>query len=265
MVQTSTESGSTDAAPELIPPPVSLLGIPIHPVSPAQLVAAAVAFGRGDRLRRVYNVNAHAMNLAADDPGFAAALRGADLVFCDGFGVKWGARLAGLEITHRMTPPDWVDAFAAATASASQKVYALGDEDGIAAAFQAELAARHPGYLAAGAHHGFFAKQGPENDAVIAAINDSGATHLLVGFGMPLQERWIEQNAARLAVRVAIPVGALFRWITGHEARAPRWMTGHGLEWVARLARHPVRHFRRYVIGNPRFLARVLRARLAGR
>ena len=245
--------------------PVELLGIPIHPVSPAQLVEAIVAFGRGDRLRRVYNVNVHAMNLAGDDPEFAGWLRGADLVFCDGYGVKWGARLAGVSIPHRMTPPDWIDAFAAATARAGQRVFALGDEPGVAERFQAELAARHPGYLSAGAHHGFFAKQGPENQAVLDAIAASGATHLLVGFGMPLQERWIESNADRLSVRVALPVGALFRWITGDETRAPRWLTDNGLEWLARLGRHPLRHFRRYVVGNPRFLARVVRSRIGSR
>ena len=55
--------------------PVELLGIPIHPVSPEQLVESIVDFGRGDRLRRVYNVNVHAMNLADDDPEFAGWLR----------------------------------------------------------------------------------------------------------------------------------------------------------------------------------------------
>lgn len=247
------------------PPPLHLLGIPIHPVSAEQLVDLLVAWGEGAQLRRVFNVNVHAMNLAHDDAAFARALREADLVFCDGFGVKWGARLAGLDLPHRLTPPDWIGAFAAATARAGQRVFALGDEPGVAAAFQARLAAEHPGYAAAGSHHGFFAKDGAETTAVIEAINASGATHLLVGLGMPLQEKWIAANAARLRVKTVLAVGALFRWHAGIETRAPRWMTDHGLEWVARLARHPVRHFERYVVGNPRFLLRVVRATIAAR
>ncbi len=249
----------------LIPAPVEVLGVPIHPVSPDELVATLVAWGGRAQQRRCYNVNVHAMNLAAGDPEFHAALRRADLVFCDGFGVKWGASLLGKPIPHRMTPPDWIDAFAAATAAAGQSVFALGDEDGVAARFQQLLAERHPGYRSAGAHHGFFAKQGAENDAVIEAVNASGAVHLLVGFGMPLQEKWLEENAARLRPRVQIPVGALFRWYTGIEQRAPKWMTDNGLEWLHRLARHPGRHFRRYAVGNPQFLLRVVRARLRPR
>ena len=243
----------------IVPAPVKLLGIPIHPVSPDELVRIAVRWGGEDTKRRVYNVNVHAMNLASENPDFAAHLRKADLVFCDGFGVKWGAKLRGLAIPYRMTPPDWIDAFAAATAKAGQSVFALGDEDGVATRFQAALAAKHPGYRDAGSHHGFFAKAGPENDAVIDVINASGARHLLVGFGMPLQERWLEENASRLGPRVFLPVGALFRWYIGADRRAPRWMTDNGLEWLARFVQHPIRHFERYAIGNPRFLWRVMR------
>lgn len=246
----------------VLPAPVTLLDIPIHPVSQASLIATLVQWGAGDRLRRVFNVNVHAMNLAYEDLAFRQSLQDADLVFCDGHGVRWGARLAGVDIPHRMTPPDWIDPFAAATGAAGQAVFALGDEAGVAEAFQAKLAADHGTYRSAGSHHGFFAKEGADNDAVIAKINASGATHLLVGFGMPLQERWITANAARLRVKVVLPVGALFRWHAGIERRAPRWMTDRGLEWLARFGSHPVRHFRRYVIGNPRFLLRVVRSRL---
>jgi N-acetylglucosaminyldiphosphoundecaprenol N-acetyl-beta-D-mannosaminyltransferase len=241
------------------PQPVRLLDIPIHPVSPAELVDTIVTWGGQEAQRKVYNVNVHAMNLAAKHEDFKTALQRADLVFCDGFGVKWGARIAGIDIPYRMTPPDWIDDFAAKTAHAGQSVFALGDEDGIAARFQQALQERHPGYLAAGSHHGFFEKTGAENDAVIERINNSGAKHLLVGFGMPLQERWLESNAARLRPRVFLPVGALFRWYIGADKRAPRWMTDNGLEWLARFAQHPSRHFQRYAVGNPQFLFRVLR------
>lgn len=243
-----------------VPAPVTLLDVPIHPISIDQLVDLLIDWGAGDQLRRVFYVNVHAMNLAHEDAAFRHRLQDADLVFCDGHGVRLGARLLGLDIPHRMTPPDWIDRFAAKTAAAGQSVFALGDEAGVAAAFQARLDADHPGYRDAGSHHGFFAKHGRENDAVIDAINASGANHLLVGFGMPLQEEWITTNAARLRVKVALPIGALFRWHSGVERRAPRWMTDHGLEWLARFGSHPVRHFRRYAVGNPRFLLRVLRS-----
>ncbi len=237
------------------------LGIPLSLVDTRQLIETAVQWGKQDRLRRVYNVNVHGLILAYRNRDFMHFLQDADLVFCDGYGIKFGARMLGINVPQRMTPPDWIDDFASAVARAGQSVFALGDEEGVASLFQQTLAANHKGYLDAGSSDGFFDKTGPENDALIDRINSSGAVHLLVGFGMPLQERWIEANRDRLAVKVVYPVGALFRWYVGYEWRAPKWMSDHGLEWFARLMRHPIRHFRRYVLGNTLFLARVFKAR----
>jgi N-acetylglucosaminyldiphosphoundecaprenol N-acetyl-beta-D-mannosaminyltransferase len=244
-----------------LPMPVDVLGVPVHPISRTTLLDALVEWGASPTVRHVFYMNVYGINLAQRDAAFRSSLAEADLVFCDGYGVKWGARLLDADIPERMTPPDWIDELAARTAAAGQSVFAIGDEPGVADAFQKALAAKHAGYRDAGSHHGFFTKTGAENDAVIDRINASGANHLLVGFGMPLQETWSVVNAARLRVGTVIAVGALYRWYSGAEQRAPRWMTDHGLEWLARLARHPVRHFERYVIGNPLFVLRVLRQR----
>jgi N-acetylglucosaminyldiphosphoundecaprenol N-acetyl-beta-D-mannosaminyltransferase len=75
----------------------------------------------------------------------------------------------------------------------------------------------------------------------------------------PTQERWIDGNQAALDVPVIWAVGALFDFVNGRIPRGPAWMTGHGLEWLCRLAAEPAKLWRRYVIGNPRFLLRVLR------
>jgi len=242
-------------------PIACFLGIPLALIGSKQLIDIAVEWGKQDGLRRVYNANVHAIILAYRHRDFMRYLQEADMVFCDGYGVKFGAKMLGVNVPQRMTPPDWIDEFASAVAEAGQSVFALGDKEGVASLFQRTLAAKHKGYLDAGSFHGFFDKTGPENDAVIDRINSSGAVHLLVGFGMPLQERWIEANRHRLNVKVVYPVGALFRWYVGYEWRPPKWVTDHGLEWLTRLIRHPIRHFRRYVIGNSVFLARIFKAR----
>jgi N-acetylglucosaminyldiphosphoundecaprenol N-acetyl-beta-D-mannosaminyltransferase len=50
----------------------------------------------------------------------------------------------------------------------------------------------------------------------------------------------------------------VFDYISGRLRRGPRWMTDNGLEWLARLVIEPGRLWRRYVLGNPAFLASVL-------
>ena len=115
--------------------------------------------------------------------------------------------------------------------------------------------------IVAGADHGYFNKafDNLENDRVVNNINDVRPNILFVGFGMPMQERWIMENRDRLDVNVIMPVGAMFDYLAGTVPRAPKWMTDHGLEWLGRLIIEPRRLWKRYLIGNPFFLWRVLK------
>ena len=111
-----------------------------------------------------------------------------------------------------------------------------------------------------GTHHGYFNKTPghPQNEAVIKSINAAKPDILLIGFGMPIQEKWIMENYDRLDVKVFMPVGAAFDYVSGNVRRAPRWMTDHGLEWLGRLIIEPRRLWKRYIIGIPLFFYRVL-------
>jgi N-acetylglucosaminyldiphosphoundecaprenol N-acetyl-beta-D-mannosaminyltransferase len=102
---------------------------------------------------------------------------------------------------------------------------------------------------------------------VIEDINEHPARIVLVGMGTPKQELWVDRYADRLDGAVVWTVGALFDYVSGHMPRAPRWIADNGLEWIFRLAIEPQRMWRRYLLGNPVFLSRVLseaRARASG-
>jgi N-acetylglucosaminyldiphosphoundecaprenol N-acetyl-beta-D-mannosaminyltransferase len=100
---------------------------------------------------------------------------------------------------------------------------------------------------------------------VIGAVNASGADIVIVGFGMPLQEDWVGRNRAEIAAPVVLTGGAVFDYVSDALRRPPRWMTTRGLEWLGRLLIEPRRLWTRYVVGNPLFIVRVLRARVSGR
>ena len=51
----------------------------------------------------------------------------------------------------------------------------------------------------------------------------------------------------------------------GRIRRAPLWMREIGMEWSFRLLMEPRRLFKRYIIGNPLFLWRVVRRQLSRR
>lgn len=242
---------------------IELLGVEIDAIDRSGLLDRLSRWSTGAEPRTVCYVNVHALNLAATDSAFREILNRGDLVFCDGFGVKLGARLVGRDLPDRMTPPDWIDDFLMSLGPSP--VFLLGDEPGVAEECSSVMTAKHAGLAIAGTHTGFFEINGEENQRLIRRINESKARVLLVGMGMPRQERWIDENRSTLNPSVVVSVGALFRWYAGVEQRAPRWFTDRGLEWLFRLVRHPIRHFRRYVVGNPLFVARVLQQRVSSR
>ena len=83
---------------------------------------------------------------------------------------------------------------------------------------------------------------------------------MMVAFGNPGQERWLDRHLAATGVRLGLGVGGFLDFSAARVPRAPAWMRRAGVEWVFRLVQEPRRLWRRYLVGNPAFLARVLRA-----
>ncbi len=121
------------------------------------------------------------------------------------------------------------------------------------------LSERIAGLRVVGTQHGFFTDG--ETDAVVERVRASGASVLMVALGQPRQEQWLVRHLQRTGARVGLGVGGFLDFSAGAAPRAPAWMNRAGLEWTYRLAQEPRRLARRYLIGNPVFLARTLRPR----
>lgn len=251
-------------SPHETPDSVELLGVRIHTLRRDELLEQIATVIAARQRALISYANVHALNLAYSLPWFRALLNQSDLVFCDGFGVKWGARLVGARLPERFTPPDWIARLVEIACRDDFSVFMVGARAGVAERVATEFKRRFPDLRIAGTHHGYFDKtpNSAENQAVIQAINAAKPNLLIVGFGMPIQERWLLDNWARLDVNVALTAGAAFDYLAGEVRRAPRWMTDHGLEGLGRLVIEPRRLWRRYLVGNPLFLYRVLRQRL---
>jgi len=239
-------------------PAIEMLGVKIHVVYRADLFNTIIRAAETGHGGLINNVNIHAMNLAYGDADFRAILNASDLVFVDGAGVLLGAAIAGLKVGERLTPADWVDDMFELCAARRWPIFHLGDVEQAGEDLRRKLAREHPRCRFAGCHHGFFQKTGPESDAVVNAINASGAKVLLAGLGRPIQEKWVWANRDRLQPPVILAVGSLARVFTGHIKRGPSWMTRNGLEWLYRLAVQPGYTWKRYLIGNPLFLWRIV-------
>jgi N-acetylglucosaminyldiphosphoundecaprenol N-acetyl-beta-D-mannosaminyltransferase len=242
----------------VLPIPQPIGNLAVHPLRLSQLIAwISAALERPGRAT-VFYANIHAVNLAEHDTAFLAAYATADVTFCDGQGVRLGAALLGRPLPERFTPPDWIDQLMAVCAARGQRVFLLGSQPGVADEAAARLRARHRG-LQIAAHHGYILASSQEEAAALEAIHAYAPALLLVGMGMPAQERWIANRRAELNVPVVMSVGALFDYLAGHVSRGPRWLTDNGFEWLCRLWYEPRRLWRRYLLGNPTFMLLIVR------
>ncbi len=236
---------------------IELLGLPVHSHDlPSLLAAVDRMIASGGRYTVAY-ANVHTVNVALTEPDVAEFMRRADLVYCDGNGVRLGAWLGGHRIPPRMTGADWIVQLGRRAAREGHRLFWVGAEPGVAAAAAAELVAQAPGLEVVGTHHGYFAKEGPESDAVVDAVNAASPDLVLVGFGTPLQERWIADVRDRLDAPVVWALGATADFLSGHVSRGPAILHQNGLEWLSRLLVDPRRLWRRYLLGNTRYLRRV--------
>lgn len=246
--------------------PVSVLGVPIGPWTPEALAEAMVLCASGNKgflgpaPSTILYANVHVLNVAFGNPQLRRQLNSATTVYCDGSGVRLGARLAGDYLPPRLTAADWIDDLCALAALRNVGIFFLGGEEGVAQRAASALGERHPGLRVTGAHHGFLSEV--DSRRVVDDVNRSGSGILVVGMGTPIQEAWIERWRDEIQVPVVWAVGALLDFVAGVQRRAPRWLREHNLEWLWRLGTDPVRLWRRYIVGNPVFLIRVAMGRM---
>jgi len=246
---------------------VNVLGVGVDPLTVEELHAEIERLVRNRKRGLVLNANAHCLNLCYEDSKLRDFLNGAEVVFCDGAGVMLAARILGRRIPARITYADWAWRLADFAAARGFSLYLLGGRPGVAQAAARRLKERCPDLEIAGFRHGYFdhSAGSPENEAVVKEINAAAPDILLVGLGMPLQEYWLMENRRMLDAGVALTGGAVFDYVSERLRRGPRILTDGGLEWLARLLIEPRRLWRRYLVGNPLFLLRVVRQRLGAR
>ena len=241
-----------------IPEPVELLGVHVHPVDRQGLMEAVAALIAQPRRSTIAYVNVHVMNLAAADGALRAFLNGVDLCYCDGEGVRLGARILQKELPMRMTGADWIWELAARAEAEGWRIFWMGGEPGVTEAAALQLRQRCP-RLQIASDHGFHP---PEAQGALRERIHHFAPHiLLVGMGSPTQERWVATWRERLDVPVVWVLGATADFVSGRVSRGPAWLHQRQ-EWLARLLTEPGRLWRRYLIGNSRFFAQVLAERL---
>ena len=262
-----------------LPPPETeyrpvLFGIPFDALDTAQVMDRIFEFAalppgeRGCRIGATVNVDFivntyYALRSEPFNPALAAVLRRAELVIADGMPLVWLSRLLGTPLPERVAGSDLVPMIAERAVAEGKKLYFLGGREEYTRRAAELFRARYPG-LEIELSAPFVDLDAPDaaeaDRAICDRINASGASILLVGFGNPKQELWLERNRRNLHCGIGIGVGGTFNFIAGAVKRAPDWMRNSGTEWIYRIIQEPGRLWKRYGIGLLQFNTMALAA-----
>jgi N-acetylglucosaminyldiphosphoundecaprenol N-acetyl-beta-D-mannosaminyltransferase len=232
------------------PAAIDIFGLRITPLTRDELIALLAREIAAGRRSVIAHQNLHGAYLYFRDAEFRA-LQTSAYVHIDGMPIVLLARLAGYRLTraHRLTYLDLMGPVLAAATAHAWTLFWLGSEPEVLRIGLPRLREAHPGLIIDG-QHGFFDQRphSPESEAVLARINTARPNILLIGMGMPRQERWLRANLDRLAVNCVLLVGGYLDYITDRQAAPPRWLGPLGLEWLHRLAADPRRLWWRYLV-----------------
>ncbi len=225
-----------------------------------QTVDAVVEHVHAGRRGWLCTVNVAMLMMMGKDPALQSFVDRATFIVADGQPLLWVAPQFGARLPARVTGVDLVYALTRRSGRAGVSIGLIGARRSVVEETSRRLLSLYPDARITYVDDGWFSRD--EAPARANAIREAGVDILFVGMGVPLQERFIEEQWSRLGVRLAIGVGGSFEVLAGIRARAPLALQQRGLEWAYRLIQEPRRLWRRYLTTNSEFIYRIARHRL---
>ncbi|HSG92859.1 MAG TPA: WecB/TagA/CpsF family glycosyltransferase, partial [Methylotenera sp.] len=184
-----------------------------------------------DELRQMCTVNPEFLVMAQNNPQFFDLLNHSDVNVPDGVGLLIAAKILGKSLPERVTGSDGIYYICERAAQEGWSLYFLGAQEGIAAQAADILREKYAGLTIAGTD----ASNPDQSEAIIQRVNAVRPDILLVAYGAPRQDLWIDTHRDQLNVKVAMGIGGAFDFVSGVIPRAPLWMQNLGIEWLFRL------------------------------
>jgi N-acetylglucosaminyldiphosphoundecaprenol N-acetyl-beta-D-mannosaminyltransferase len=247
-------------SPQLWPPKLPILGIPVSKTNYVETVDGLITAARERKTALVTALAVHGLVEAVRDKEMARRIAAFDIVAPDGQPVRHALNLihkAGL--SDRVYGPSLTLHLCQRAAEVGIRIYLYGSTVQTVMRLKRSLEERFPGLYIAGAEPSLFRPLTlTESKDLADRIEQSGAGIVFIGLGCPRQENFAFENRDLIRA-VMVCVGAAFDFHAGIKRQAPRWMQELSLEWLFRLLQEPRRLFKRYASTNTYFLWHIAR------
>ena len=228
----------------------NIQGIKIDNINYSKFITRIRQYLKEGPCRSIGFINAHCINITRRDIQYKLTVNNFDLLLPDGIGISLAAMLKNAKIEENLNGTDLIPKMLGDLGSVS--VFLLGARPSVLEKTGFFIEKNFPMASMVGLHHGYFSPQ--QEDQVISLIQRSKPDIILVALGVPFQEKFILRCMKRMDHGIFFGVGGLFDFMAGSNRRAPKWIHKLGFEWAYRISQEPGRLWRRYIIGNPKFL-----------
>lgn len=203
-------------------------------------------------------VNAAKIVKMQEDKELYNSIVNADIINADGMPIVWASRLLGKPLPERVAGIDLMQELIKLAYNRKYKIFFFGAKEEVVKKVVKKYSKEYSPEIIAGYRNGYYSEE--EEPLIAKQIAESGANILFVGISSPKKEKFLYKYKHILKnVNFIMGVGGSFDVIAGKIKRAPKWMQKCGLEWVYRLVQEPRRMWRRYLIGNTKFIILVIK------
>ena len=229
-----------------------------------QLYSGELSAIEGDKVL-INTLNAHSYNVSRNDALFTEALKNSDILIPDGISVVWAIKWLNGKELKKIAGADLFFYEMKRLQKEAGSCFFLGSTEATLAKIKERAAKEFPAIEV----HTYSPPYKPEfseedSAAMVQAVNEVKPDVLFIGLSAPKQEKWAYKHFEQLKTGHVCCIGAVFDFYAGTITRAPQWMINAGLEWLYRLVKEPKRMWRRYLVGNTKFLWAVGREKLSG-
>lgn len=208
-------------------------------------------------------VNADKINELNENERLKQIVNSCGIINADGASVIMAGKFLGCSLPERVAGVDLMESLVKLSAEKNYSIYFLGAKQQVVEKAAEVLRNKYPNLNIVGIHNGYF----KENDWTIISeeLKEKAPSFVFVGITSPLKEYLIEYLQNKGCKSVFMGVGGSFDVISGYILRAPMWMQKANLEWLFRVIQEPRRLFKRYFIGNGKFIKAVIKERMKSR
>jgi len=240
---------------------INFLGIPIDSFTMSETIEIIDDCIRENKHINHVVINAGKVVSMQTDKQLFESVVSCDIINADGQSVVWAARFLGNQLPERVAGIDLMQRLVLLAYEKGYKCFFLGAEEKSVKKVVDIYKEKFGSSIIAGYHNGYFSNE--EETEIAEKIAYSGAQLLFVAITSPRKENFMYEHREILSrLNFIMGVGGTFDIIAGITKRAPVWIQNIGLEWLYRLIQEPRRMWRRYLIGNSKFIWAVLKEKV---